>query len=392
MTRRRATRSLRRRAVWAATATMLVAAAALFFVAIARGRADAADLVARRASVALDAARAVGAADWAGTELADAERALRDAVIERRRQEVRWWLPDYSFAERQWRAAETTADAAAALASERRQQASNEADASISAAEAAVAESTHLSGTVYAGASGFAMLAEARLRLGEARVYRREGNYTQAAASADQAYALTQRMHADTTASVRRYADAALLRTWQTWKGETIEWSRRERKPAVVIAKEEHRVTVYVDGAVHKVYQADLGFNWVADKLLSGDGATPEGRYRVVQEKRGGQTLYYKALLLDYPNSLDRREFQSALRAGQIPAGSGIGGLIEIHGEGGRGEDWTKGCIALRNRDIDELMRLVGNGTPVTIIGSDGAGALASLAETGAQRAAGMGR
>ena len=52
---------------------------------------------------------------------------------------------------------------------------------------------------------------------------------------------------------------------------------------------------------------------------------------------------------------------------------------VVCHGEGGRGQDWTKGCVALTNRDMDELMRIVGNGTPVTIIGSDGRGALAAL-------------
>jgi len=390
MRRRRARRSFGRHAGWAAAATLVVAVVAVFVLTVSRGRADAADLAARRASAAVAAALEAGATGWADTELADAERSLREAMIERRRQDVRWWIPDYTSAELHWRVAETTAGRAAVLAAERRALATAGADASIAAAEEAVAASARLSATVYAGANGLAMLAEAKLRLNESHIYRRDGNFTQAAASADQAYALTQRMYAHTSASVRRYADESLLRTWQTWKRDTIDWSRRERKPAVVVAKEEHRVTLYLDGEVHRVYEADLGFNWVADKLLSGDGATPEGRYRVIQEKRGGQTLYHRALLLDYPNPLDRREFQSAVRAGHIPASAGIGGLIEIHGEGGRGEDWTRGCIALRNRDIDELMRFVGNGTPVTIIGSDGAGTLASLA--GDERPAGVGR
>jgi murein L,D-transpeptidase YafK len=254
------------------------------------------------------------------------------------------------------------------------------ADESIAAAEEAVAASTRLSASIYAGTDALAMLAEARLRLGEARFHRRGGDFTQAAATADLAFALTQRMTAHTSLAVRRYADSRLRRTWQQWKQEAINWSRRSRRAAVVVAKEEHTVTLYVNGRVHRVYGADLGFNWVADKLHAGDGATPEGRYRIVQEKRGGSTLYYKALLLDYPNDVDRREFQAARRKGGVPRGAAIGGLIEIHGEGGRGQDWTKGCIALRNRDIDELMRFVGNGTPVTIIGSDGANALASLA------------
>ncbi len=299
-------------------------------------------------------------------------------------------MPDYTEAEHHWRAAESTAASAVSTAAERRAQAIAAAESSLRAAEEAVADSTRLSASIFAGTGAVAALAEAKLRLNEARIYRRDGNFTQAAASADQAYALTQRMSAHTTDAVRRYADSELMRTWQLWKQETIAWSRREQRAAVVIAKEEHRVTLYVNGQTQRVYDADLGFNWVSDKLLAEDGATPEGRYRVIQEKRGGATLYYKALLLDYPNALDRREFQSAKRSGRISADSAIGGLIEIHGEGGRGEDWTKGCVALKNRDIDELMRFVGNGTPVTIIGSDGAGALASLA--GEARPGGLGR
>jgi len=387
--RRRAS-SLRRHAIWDAAATVLVSTTALFVTIAARGRAQAADLVERRAAAAVDSAFSAGAPAWAADELEEARRALRDGLIERRRQEVRLTIPSYDAAERHWRAAEAAASAAAVLAVERRTVAIAGADASITAAAAAVAASSRLSTTVYPGETGLALLAEARLRLDEAHIYRRDGNFTQAAASADQAYALTQRMNVHTSASVRRYADRELLDTWQQWKRDTVEWSRREGKAAVIVAKEEHRVTLYVGGSVRKVYEADLGFNWVADKILSGDGATPEGRYRVVQEKRGGQTLYYKALLLDYPNGLDRREFAAAVRAGSIPADSGIGGLIEIHGEGGRGQDWTKGCIALRNGDIDELMRFVGAGTPVTIIGSDGAGALSSLA--GDDRPVGVGR
>jgi lipoprotein-anchoring transpeptidase ErfK/SrfK len=390
MRRRRVLAASRRSWFWVAAATTFVAAAALLVSLIARGRAEAADLTARRAVDALGAARQAGAADWAGEELAAAELAIREAMIERRKQDVRWWLPDYSVAERHWRAAATAAAEAASSADVRRANAMAGADASIAAADEAVAASTRRSASIYAGTDGFAMLAEARLRLDEARVHRRTGDFTQAAASADQAYALTQRMDARTSDAVRRYADTRVRRTWQQWKNETIAWSRRQRRAAVVVAKEEHKVTLYVNGRVRRVYQADLGFNWVADKLLAGDGATPEGRYRVAQVKRGGATLYYKALLLNYPNDLDRREFQAAKRSGQAPPGATIGGLIEIHGEGGRSQDWTKGCIALRNRDIDELMRFVGNGTPVTIIGSDGANALASLAAE--PRLKGLGR
>jgi lipoprotein-anchoring transpeptidase ErfK/SrfK len=380
MTRRRASALARRVWFWGTVATLAVATVSSFVLVVSARRADAVDRTAVRARAAVDRARAAGARTWATDELAEAERLAREALIVRRRQDVRWWIPDYAEAERAFEASEAEAGKAARLADIRRVDAVRAAEAAIAAAGEAIGRSTSLSATIYAGAAPMRLLSRARVRLHEARIYQREGDYTEAAASADQAYALTRRMDEHTTAVVARYADPQLVRTWQRLKQETIAWSRQQRRPAVLVSKEEHRVTLYLDGEVHRVYEADLGFNWVADKRHAGDGATPEGRYRVIQEKRGGATLYYKALLLDYPNALDRREFAAGRRGGEIPASADIGGLIEIHGEGGRGEDWTKGCVALRNRDMDELMRLVGNGTPVTIIGSEGTGALAALA------------
>ena len=88
---------------------------------------------------------------------------------------------------------------------------------------------------------------------------------------------------------------------------------------------------------------------------------------------------YYKALALNYPNDEDRAEFDRLRRAGRIPRGTSLGGLIEIHGEGGRGRDWTKGCVALANQDMDDLFRRIGVGTPVTIVGGDGQGVFARM-------------
>jgi murein L,D-transpeptidase YafK len=93
-----------------------------------------------------------------------------------------------------------------------------------------------------------------------------------------------------------------------------------------------------------------------------------------------GSSLYHKALLLDYPNADDRAEFALARRRGEMPMSAGIGGFIEIHGEGGRGRDWTRGCVALTNADMDELFARVPIGTPVTIVGSDNYGPIADFA------------
>jgi murein L,D-transpeptidase YafK len=90
---------------------------------------------------------------------------------------------------------------------------------------------------------------------------------------------------------------------------------------------------------------------------------------------------FFKALLIDYPNADDRAEFGRLRRSGEIPASARIGGLIEIHGGGGRQHDWTDGCVAVTNREIEDLFGLVSVGTPVTIVGSDTYGPIAEFAE-----------
>ena len=152
---------------------------------------------------------------------------------------------------------------------------------------------------------------------------------------------------------------------------DTIALSRRTGDYVILVDKLKHKCHLYQSGRLVRSYAIDLG-GPIRDKQRSGDRATPEGMYRVVQKRARGQTTYYKALLINYPNDEDRAEFAMAKRRGWVSRRASIGGLIEIHGEGGRNEDWTLGCMALANRDMDELFRLVDVGTPVTIVGTIG--------------------
>jgi hypothetical protein len=134
----------------------------------------------------------------------------------------------------------------------------------------------------------------------------------------------------------------------------------------IVIKKGKRKLHLYRDCRLYGTYPIDLGENPQGPKLHQGDNRTPEGLYRVIEKKDRGRTKYYLALLLDYPNLRDRSRYETALKAGKVPNGSGIGNLIEIHGEG-RGEDWTQGCIALYNHHMDNLFGSVPLGTPVWI-------------------------
>jgi hypothetical protein len=158
--------------------------------------------------------------------------------------------------------------------------------------------------------------------------------------------------------------------SWTRLAREEIGRSRASGSSLILVDKMRRRCHLYAHGKRVATYAADLGPNWVGDKVMSGDKATPEGSYRVTEKRANGQTKYYKALLIDYPNDQDRAQFAAAKRAGRVPKSARIGGLIEVHGDGGRGYDWTLGCVALSNRDMDHLDSRVSVGTPVVIVGT----------------------
>lgn len=167
-----------------------------------------------------------------------------------------------------------------------------------------------------------------------------------------------------------RLTDPGLRIVWNRHVREAIDSSRRGSGVSLLVDKARRRLTLYRRGKAVRVFDVEIGSAGLAPKRQAGDRATPEGHYRVVEVKRGAATRYHGALLLDYPNADDRRRFADRAREGLVPRGVGIGSLIEIHGDGGRGRDWTEGCVALTNEDIDGLLRVVGVGTPVTIVGT----------------------
>jgi hypothetical protein len=157
---------------------------------------------------------------------------------------------------------------------------------------------------------------------------------------------------------------------WQKWVKNTIHSSARDNSCVIIIDKIAREARVYRSGTEVASFGIELGRNWIGDKRFQGDKATPEGYYTILEKKNHPDTKYYKALLLDYPNKDDVKRFKQDKNNGLLPGSADIGGHIEIHGEGGRGNDWTDGCIALNNRDMDFLYGFVSTGTRVTIVGS----------------------
>ena len=165
---------------------------------------------------------------------------------------------------------------------------------------------------------------------------------------------------------IGRYTDRTHIARWERWVDQVIDESREKAVPAIVVSKMERKLILYQDGKPFKTYGIGIGRNGLQDKQHAGDGATPEGCYRVIGKKNSSK--YRKALLLDYPNEEDRREFLRIKKAGLISRQVGIGGSIEIHGGGKEG--MTYGCVSLEDRHIDEVFESVTTGTPVAIVGT----------------------
>lgn len=161
--------------------------------------------------------------------------------------------------------------------------------------------------------------------------------------------------------------EAQKINVWRRWVQETLAESRTNGTYAVIVDKSAHKTYLVQAGNLVHTYNCELGYNSAHQKLFAGDGATPEGRYQVTTVKSRG-SKYYKALLLNYPNQLDKKRFGENKSKGIISSHARIGGLIEIHGEGGKNKDWTEGCIALTNSEMDHIMRYVTVDTKVTIV------------------------
>ena len=209
-------------------------------------------------------------------------------------------------------------------------------------------------------------LSRAALALAEADALVAGRDFEGASAKINSASALAAEAERVVVSHISRYLDPDQVRSWKQAAEETIAESRRRGSTAIIVSKLERRLSVYKSGNLYRTYEVGLGFNGLADKRYAGDNATPEGRYTVV--RKIPSSLYYKALLINYPNDEDRRWFAREKARGTIPRSASIGGDVEIHG-GGQ-DSLTRGCVSLDNGKMDELFALAAVGTPVTIIGT----------------------
>jgi len=211
---------------------------------------------------------------------------------------------------------------------------------------------------------------QAQLRWSLAEKYAAAGATDRALTEAETALRFTRVVHDAFATLHSRFRDPKNLSSWRRMVEETIALSRSTGSTVIVVDKLKRRLHLYAAGRRIASYEAELGAKGLRQKLHSGDQATPEGRYKVSQVKGHGRTKYYRALLINYPNDEDRVRYAYGKRVGQVPTRAGIGNLIEIHGDGGQGRDWTDGCVALANPDMDQVFARSRVGTPVTIVGT----------------------
>src|SRR5689334_8142691 len=211
---------------------------------------------------------------------------------------------------------------------------------------------------------------ETDLLLKQARAFYEQGRYDQSLQASERASRHLSAQSALLQRELGRYANPDRIAQWQRMARETIEWSKTHHASAIVVSKAERSLTLYRSGQKVLSYPVRLGFNGIKEKRYQGDGATPEGRYRIASKRGRGHTQYYRALLLNYPNQEDRRRFMNDRRKGNIPAFRDIGGQIEIHGVDNELMAQTLGCVMLENPQMAALFERVDNGTPVTIVGA----------------------
>ncbi|MBP0014207.1 MAG: L,D-transpeptidase [Roseofilum sp. SBFL] len=144
-------------------------------------------------------------------------------------------------------------------------------------------------------------------------------------------------------------------------------------KTSILIEKSQGTLTLYYDRQPIKSYPVVLGGNPTGDKLREGDLKTPEGIFKV--RDLYPHSDWSKFIWLDYPNANSWRKHLQAKQQGLIPVSATIGGEIGIHGvPSGRDDlidrknNWTLGCISLKNKDVDELYRAIQPGTTVEVI------------------------
>ncbi len=132
----------------------------------------------------------------------------------------------------------------------------------------------------------------------------------------------------------------------------------------VLVLKSQRKLYLMQGGKILKRYKVSLGGHPVGPKIREGDRKTPEGKY--VLDWHNTESQFYKSIHISYPNEND---LARAEKRGVPPGGDLFihGQPNDFNGPGKQPGDWTDGCIAVTNKEMDEIWRAVADGTPIEI-------------------------
>ena len=149
--------------------------------------------------------------------------------------------------------------------------------------------------------------------------------------------------------------------------------------PNILVRKKDRQLQIFDGEKLIKTYSISLGFAPEGDKEIEGDGKTPEGDFYVFT--KNDKSSFFLSLGVSYPNIEDaerglkqnlitQEEHDEIVKAinekSMPPQKTKLGGEIYIHG-GGCDSDWTAGCMALKNEEMQEIFDVIEVGTPIKI-------------------------
>jgi murein L,D-transpeptidase YafK len=159
---------------------------------------------------------------------------------------------------------------------------------------------------------------------------------------------------------------SAILLVSLSGASPTTQVTAEQKADSILILKKDHTLQLLSNGKVIRTYKVALGRGGLAPKQREGDDLTPEGHYLI--DSRNASSHFYKALHVSYPSSEDRKRATKlgvppggAIMIHGLPNGWAWIGSLQVH------YDWTAGCIAVTDPEMDEIWNMVPIGTPVEI-------------------------
>ncbi len=140
----------------------------------------------------------------------------------------------------------------------------------------------------------------------------------------------------------------------------------------IVISKHNYELNVYDDDGWLVTYPVVFGNKDLGDKMVQGDRETPEGSFKIVNKRV--HEKWDRFMMLNYPTPEDYAKFNLRKEQGLIPPNAQIGGGVGIHGTWphesyaiDQYQNWTQGCISMKDEDVEELYAMIPVGTTVVI-------------------------